>query len=60
MSTSRNRLFAALAFALPLAALVASPALAAKPHKLKHHGHAVHKVVAHKHVHKAKKVTTAS
>ena len=44
----RKSLFATLAFALPIAALVASPALAAKPHKAKAHTHVVHKTSAHK------------
>lgn len=44
----RKSLFATLAFALPIAALVASPAMAAKPHKAKAHTHAVHKASTHK------------
>jgi hypothetical protein len=51
VTTSRTRLFAALAFVLPVAALVASPAMAAKPHKAHH---VVHKV-SHK-THKMKPV----
>lgn len=57
MTTSRKRLVAALAFVLPVAALVATPAMAAKHHKAKTHH--VHKVAAHK-AHKAKKTTAAS
>ncbi len=56
MTTKRNSLFAALAFALPIAALVATPAMAAK-HPKKHATHHVHKVSgskvgAHKAPHK--------
>jgi hypothetical protein len=57
VTTSRKRLVAALAFVLPVAALVATPAMAAKHHKAKTHH--VHKVAAHK-AHKAKKTTAAS
>jgi hypothetical protein len=57
VTTSRKRLVAALAFVLPVAALVATPAMAAKHHKAKTHH--VHKVAAHK-AHKAKKSTAAS
>ena len=55
MIIKRKSLFAALAFVLPIAALVASPAMAARPHKAKAKTHQVHKVSAHKtHHHKAK------
>ena len=47
MIIKRKSLFAALAFALPIAALVSAPAMAAKPHKAKTH-HAVKKASAHK------------
>jgi len=51
----RKSLFAALAFALPIAGLLSAPAMAAKPQKAKIH-HAVKKASAHKpavkHTHK--------
>ena len=59
MTISRFRLFAALAFVLPVAALVASPAMA-KPHKAKTHHSVVHKASAHKAVHKVKRPAHAS
>ncbi len=46
MTLKRFPLFVALAFALPIAGLVATPAMA-KPHKAKTH-HPVKKVSAHK------------
>ncbi len=60
MTTKRNSLFAALVFALPIAALVATPAMA-KTHKAKAKTHHVHKVSGHKviHHHKAKAHTAA-
>jgi hypothetical protein len=60
VTTSRKRLFAALAFVLPVAALVASPAAMAKPHKPKAQHTAVHKTSGHKVAHKAKRTTPAS
>ncbi len=59
MTTSRKRLIAALAFVLPVAALVAAPAAyAATP---KHHTTSVHKTSAHKtSSHKAKHIATPS
>ena len=51
MFTSFKRLIAALAFVLPVAALVSSPVMAASLHKKHHvavHKHHVHKVSAHK------------
>jgi hypothetical protein len=56
----RKSLFAALAFALPIAALAVSPAMAAKPHKAKTH-HAIHKASAHKSAlhHKSKRTHAA-
>ncbi len=66
MTTKRKSLFAALAFALPIAALVTAPAMAAKSHKPKTH-HIVHKAgsvhkasshkVSHKHHVKARTVS---
>jgi hypothetical protein len=53
--TSFKRLIAALAFVLPVAALLASPVMAASHHKKSHHT-SVHKVSMHK-TH-AKKTTT--
>lgn len=57
----RHSLFAAIAFALPIAALVASPASAATK-KTKTHTHAVHKTSTHKPAvkHKTKPVHTAA
>jgi hypothetical protein len=53
VTTSRTRLFAALAFVLPVAALVASPAMATT--KAKAHHTAIHKTSTHKaSSHKAK------
>jgi hypothetical protein len=46
VTSSRQRLIAALAFVLPVAALVAVPAQAAP--KGKHHSTAVHKASVHK------------
>ena len=57
MTSSRTRLFAALAFVLPVAALVASPAMAAKPHKT--HTTSVHKA-SHKTTSHKSKAHTAS
>jgi hypothetical protein len=45
--TSFKRLIAALAFVLPVAALVASPVMAATHHHAKSH-HSVHKASSHK------------
>lgn len=59
MTISRFRLFAALAFVLPVAALVASPAMA-KPHKAKTHHSVIHKASAHKAIHKVKHATHTS
>ena len=58
MTTTRNRLIAALAFVLPVAALVATPAMA-KPHKAKAQHSSVHKVSHHKTSHKAKAPTAS-
>ena len=55
MTTSRKSFFALFAFILPVAALVASPALAARPHKAKAHSAVVHKASTHKAHHKAKR-----
>jgi hypothetical protein len=52
VTSSRIRLFAALAFVLPVAALVASPAMATT--KSKAHHTPIHKVSAHKVSHKTK------
>jgi hypothetical protein len=57
VTSSRTRLFAALAFVLPVAALVASPAMAAKPHKT--HTTSVHKA-SHKTTSHKSKAHTAS
>jgi len=46
VTMKRFPLFAALAFALPIAGLIATPAMA-KPHKAKTH-HVTKKVAAHK------------
>lgn len=61
MITSFKRLIAATAFILPVAALVASPVLAATPAKTKtaHHT-AVHKVSVHKSHSKKVAAPTAS
>ncbi len=60
MTTSRKRLITALAFVLPLAALAASPAMAAKSHKGQTHHSSVHKTSAHKTPHKSKSTTHTS
>jgi hypothetical protein len=53
VTSSRKRLIAALAFVLPVAALAASPVMAASTHKAKAHHSSVHKV-SHKTFHKSK------
>jgi hypothetical protein len=53
VTTSRTRLIAALAFVLPAAALVASPAMAASKSHQKVHHTSVHKA-SHKTSHKSK------
>ena len=62
MIFKRQSLFAALAFALPIAGLLSAPAMAAKPQKPKIH-HAVKKASAHKpavkHTHNAVKTAKA-
>ena len=58
MKTSFSRLIAALAFVLPVAALVASPVMAASHNKVRHHV-SIHKVSAHK-SHKKIAAPTAS
>jgi hypothetical protein len=58
VTTTRNRLIAALAFVLPVAALVATPAMA-KPHKAKTQHTSVHKVGHHKTSHKTKAPTAS-
>lgn len=58
MTSSRKRLIAALAFVLPVAALAASPVMAANPPKTKTHHSSVHKV-SHK-THKAKTISHAN
>jgi hypothetical protein len=60
VTTSRKRIIAALAFVLPVAALVAAPA-SATTQKPKHHSTSVHKASAHKSTsHKAKHTSTPS
>ena len=54
MKTSFTRLIAALAFVLPVASLVVSPAMAASQTKAKHH------VSIHKAAHKSHKKTTTT
>jgi hypothetical protein len=61
--TSFKRLIAALAFIVPVAALVTSPVMAASQTKTTktHHVSALHKTVAHKTVHTKKTIApTAS
>jgi hypothetical protein len=54
VSTSLKRLIAALVFVLPVGALVATPAMAAKRQKAKT-SQTAHKVSTHKAPHKIKK-----
>jgi hypothetical protein len=53
VTTSRTRLFAALAFVLPVAALVATPAMATGSQKSQHHSSSTHKA-SQKSSHKSK------
>jgi hypothetical protein len=48
VTTSRKRIIAALAFVLPISAMVAAPAAHATSQKAKHHNSSVHKASAHK------------
>lgn len=48
MSHSRKRLIAALAFVLPISALVVAPAAHAATQKAKSHNGSVHKASTHK------------
>jgi hypothetical protein len=58
--TSFKRLIAALAFILPVAALVTSPVMAASHTKAKPHHMSVHKASMHKHHSKKMTAPTAS
>jgi len=60
VNTSFKRLIAALAFVLPVAALVTSPVMAASHHKTKPHHASVHKTSSHKTHGKKATMPTAS
>lgn len=60
VTNSRKRLIAALAFVLPVSALVIVPAAHAATQKPKHHNSSVHKTSAHKSGHKKHTTTPAS
>ena len=60
MSHSSKRIIAALAFVLPISALVVAPAAHATTQKAKSHSSSVHKASAHKSGHKKHVATPAS